>query len=252
VNRVRALDEAYSKNGLLSKNDQTQASNVLNLVVMAFAAQWAQTAYENHDDLSAQLPEHGIFGRNMQQALWHKANVALSQAVCNPSFKVIFAGIIFSLTQRSMDSAEVLSNPSTCRQSDLASLRKILDLDGGPIFLDVAVRKLHDHQRRLKDAERSRSGGPLALQTSPTLREQDKQTFGLLFWLAIMFDTISAAMNRRSFALSDGETSINDNDHESAPAPRLSTSLNGLVCDLDDYSGFSNSNANRSHLAPES
>jgi hypothetical protein len=252
ANRVRALDEAYSKSGLLSKDDQTQASNVLNLVVMAFAAQWAQTAYGNHNDLSAQLPEHGIFGRNMQQALWHRANVALSQAVCNPSFKVIFAGIIFSLTQRSIDSAEVPPNPSTRRQSDLASLRKILDLDSGPIFLDVAVRKLHDHQRRLKDAERSRSGGPVALQTSPTLREQDKQTFGLLFWLAIMFDTISAAMNRRSFALSDGETSINDDGNESAPTPRRSTSLNGLVYDLDGYSGFSNSNVNRSHLAPES
>ncbi|KIX92488.1 uncharacterized protein Z520_11808 [Fonsecaea multimorphosa CBS 102226] len=248
VTRVRALDDAYLRSGVLSQNDQKQASNVLSLVIMAFAVQWAQSSYGKHDNLSTHLPEHGIFGRNMQKALWHKANLALSQATGNPSFKVIFAAIIFSLTQRPMESAEVLPSPNSRRQNDLASLRKILDNDGGPIFLDVAVRKLHDHQRRLKDAERSRDGGHLALQTSFTLGEQDKQTFGLMFWLAIMFDTISAAMNRRTFALSDGETSIVDDVHP--PAPRLATSVNGFACDLDGYSGFSNMNS--SQLARES
>ncbi|EXJ76640.1 uncharacterized protein A1O5_01148 [Cladophialophora psammophila CBS 110553] len=248
VTRVRALDEAYSRSGLLSQSDQKQASNVLSLVVMAFAVQWAQSSYGKHDNLSTHQPEHGIFGRNMQKALWHKANAALSQAVANPSFKVIFAAIIFSLTQRPMDPAEVLPNTYSHRQNDLASLRKILDHDGGPIFLDVAVRKLHDHQRRLKDAERSQNGGHLALQAPQTLGEQDKQTFGLMFWLAIMFDTISAAMNRRTFALSDGETSINDDDPP--PAPRISTSVNGFPCDLDGYSAFSNMNS--SQLARDS
>ncbi|KAH0841935.1 C6 transcription factor AlcR [Fonsecaea pedrosoi] len=241
VTRVRALDDAYARSGLLSQSDQKQASNVLSLVVMAFAVQWAQSPFGKHDNLSTQLPEHGIFGRNMQKALWQKASAALNQAVGNPSFKVIFATIIFSLTQRPIESAEVLPSPGSRRQNDLASLRKILDHDTGPIFLDVAVRKLHDHQRRLKDAERSQNGSHVALQTSIALGEQDKQTFGLMFWLAIMFDTISAAMNRRTFALSDGETSITDD--EPIPAPRLATSVNGYSCDLDGYSGFSNMNS---------
>lgn len=229
VGRVRALDEKYSKSGLISKDEQKQASNVLGLVVMAFAVQWAQTAYGRHDNLSTHLPEHGVFGRNMQKTLWHKANLALSQATTNPSLKVIFAGIIFSLTQRPMESAEVLSSTDTRPQkNNLSSLQKILDDDNGPIFLDVAVRKLHDHQRRLKDLERS-SQGP------QNLVDQDKQTFGLLFWLAIMFDTLSAAMNRRSFALSDGDTNINDD--ESHLASTLSSSNNDFPCDLDGYSG---------------
>jgi hypothetical protein len=252
VTRVRALDETYSRTGLLSSDEQKQASNVLSLVVMAFAVQWAQTAYGNqygnHSNLSSQLPEHGIFGRNMQKALWHKANMALSQAAGNPSFKIIFAGIILSLTQRPMDSAEVLPVPGARRQGNLASLRKILHDENGPVLLDVAVRKLHDHRRRLKDAECSSVRKSSAIQPSPNLGEQDKQTFGLLFWLAVMFDTLSSAMNRRSFALNDGDTKIED--VESSPAPRPSTSFDGFAYDLDGYSDYSTMNI--SYLSRES
>ena len=212
VTRVRALDDTYSKLGLLSTKDQKEASNVLSLVVMAFAVQWAQSTFGKHENLHAQLPEHGIFGRNMQKELWHKANNALSQAMNNSSVKVIFAGIIFSLTQRPLDSAEVASAPGTHQQRDLSSLQEVLAVDSGSMFLDVAVRKLHDHHRKLKDAERSYAGGSAEFRTAPILGEQDKQTFGLVFWLAIMFDTISAAMNRRAFALSDGETKIDNEE----------------------------------------
>ncbi|ETI26883.1 hypothetical protein G647_09982 [Cladophialophora carrionii CBS 160.54] len=252
VTRVRALDEAYSKSGLISKDEQKQASNVLSLVVMAFAVQWAQTSYGNqygnHKNLSTQLPEHGIFGRNMQKALWHKANMALSQAAGNPSFKIIFAGIILSLTQRPMDSAEVLPMPGAQRQGNLASLRKVLNDDNGPTLLEAAVRKLHDHRRRLKDAECALDKSFSRGQPSLNLGEQDKQTFGLLFWLAVMFDTLSSAMNRRSFALNDGDTKMED--VESTPAPRLSTSLNGFAYDLDGYSDFQTMNS--SYLSRES
>jgi hypothetical protein len=72
------------------------------------------------------------------------------------------------------------------------------------------------------------------------LGEQDKETFGLMFWLAIMFDTISAAMNRRSFALSDGDTKIDDD--EPAPAFRNPMSLSNPGCDLDGYSTFTDFN----------
>ncbi|KAJ9606216.1 hypothetical protein H2200_009177 [Cladophialophora chaetospira] len=234
VTRVRALDETYLRAGLLSKEDQKQASNVLSLVVMAFAVQWAQTTYSSHDNLETQLPEHGVFGRNMQKALWHKASMALSQAAGNRSNQVIFAAVVFSLTQRPMDSAEVLADPGTRSHGNLASLRRVLDDDEGPIFLDVAVRKLHDHQRRLKDAEHASHQDSFRTHTSQILGEQDKQTFGLLFWLAVMFDTLSAAMNRRAFTLDDGETRIRDED--SLPTQKLSTPAKGFSYDLDGYS----------------
>lgn len=235
--RIRALDDTYSNLGLISKSEQKQASKVLSLIVMAFAVQWAQTTYGNHENLRAQMPEHGIFGRNMQKTLWHEANQALGQASGNPSFKVIFAGIIFSLTQRPLESVETPFDPKEQHGGNLTSLRKILNDDGGPIFLDVAVRKLHVHRRRLKDAKFSNNNkNSLAMDSSIVLTEQDKQTFELTFWLAIMFDTISAAMNRRSFALDDRETRIDDDDSR----PRNFASDNVLTCDLDAFSGFSN------------
>jgi hypothetical protein len=244
IARVRTLDESYSKLGLISPNEQKQASAVLSTVVMAFAVQWAQTAFQKHEDLRSQLPEHGLFGRNMQKQLWHKANTALSQATSNPSFKVIFAGIVFSLVQQPMDSAEILPNSDTKPQNDLAALRKILEVDGGPIFLDVAVRKLHDHQRKLKDADNHRALRPLDVQTQQVLGERDRQTFGLVFWLAIMFDTLSAAMNRRAFVLTDGDTKI---DNEKEPANFDGTmDVEDLTCDLDGFSTVPGSNDNRS------
>ncbi|KAK4942346.1 hypothetical protein LTR10_017953 [Elasticomyces elasticus] len=234
--RIRALDKTYSNMGLISKSNQKQASRVLGLVTMAFAVQWAQTAYGKHDNLSTQLPEHGVFGRNMQQTLWHEANLALGQASGNPSFEVIFAGIIFSLTQRPRESTEGLSDSETHQCSISTSLRKILDDDSGPIFLDVAVRKLHDHRRRLKDAKCSNSNKSPARDASFVLAEQDKETFELTFWLAIMFDTISAAMNRRSFALDDRETRI----EEDGPRSRVSQHDDTRICDLDAFTGFYN------------
>lgn len=242
IARVRALDDTYAKLGLLSKDEQKQASNVLSVVVMAFAVQWAQTAFAKHENLRAQLPEHGIFGRNMQKQLWHKANMALSQATSNPSFKVIFAGIVFSLVQRPMDSAEVLPTPDASSHGDLTSLRKILNADSGPIFLDVAVRKLHDHQRRLKDFEHDRRRDFRKSQSTSILGDQDKQTFSLMFWLAIMFDTLSAAMNRRSFVLTDGETKI-DEDEVVSPSARGTLDLNSINCDLDGYSTLPSTNS---------
>ncbi|KAI1615904.1 hypothetical protein EDD36DRAFT_199703 [Exophiala viscosa] len=232
--RIRALDKTYSSLGLVSRSDQKQSSKVLSLIIMAFAVQWAQTAYGKHENLRAQLPEHGLFGRNMQKTLWHEANLALGQASSNPSFKVIFAGIIFSLTQRPMESAESLFDPEKQRSSNSISLRKILNDDGGPIFLDVAVRKLHDHRRRLKDAKCSYLNNSLAQDATIVLAEQDKETFELTFWLAIMFDTISAAMNRRSFTLDDRETRIDDDEHRSRGPP----CDNAFTCDLDAFTGF--------------
>ncbi|RMZ82697.1 hypothetical protein DV738_g1457, partial [Chaetothyriales sp. CBS 135597] len=230
VTRVRALDDAYASTGFLSQSEQKQASSVLSIVVMAFAVQWAQSPYGKHDNLRTQQPEHGVFGRNMQKELWHRANTALNQAVGNPSFKVIFATIIFSLSQRPMDSTGVTSSSnSSGQQNGLASLHRILGQDNGPIFLDVAVRKLHDHQRRLKDTEVSQNGGHLEFQASPRL-----------------------AMNRRTFALSDGETNITT-DPDQRPTPGFSTSVNGFDCDLDGFSGFFDSHTSHtSHLAQES
>ncbi|RMZ77996.1 hypothetical protein DV737_g4113, partial [Chaetothyriales sp. CBS 132003] len=245
LSRVTSLDEAYAKRNALSSSSQREASNVLNLAVMAFAAQWAQAVYQSQGNLRDQVPEHGVFERNMQKSLWHKANKALSRATSNPSFKVIFAAVIFAMTQRPMESSEVLATSGTPGQSYSASLRKIFELDTGTIFLDTAVRKLHDHRRKLQDSEQY--GGADAAQGLRLVKEDDKQTFNLVFWLAIMCDTLVAAMSRRSFVLSDADTNV---INEKPATRRVSRLSNGSSCDLDGYSTLSS--ADSSYLERES
>jgi hypothetical protein len=256
VRRVCDLDKAHSKIGNLSKRDQQQASNVLDLVVMAFAAQWSQTGQRGnsrspnsisgqsnplhsrtaHDEeTSFQQLDNEVFERNMQKSLWYQANKALCGASENPSFRVIFAGIIFSLTQRPIDSLEVLQSMQSGQQSDLTSLYKILDLDGPPIFLDIALRKLHDHQRKFEDAKRVATEAPLTSYPSQQLPPIHIETFGLLYWLAVMFDTLSAAVNRRSFIVCDIDSNFTCGH---LPPDDLPFDLNGWsgVTEADDPS----------------
>ncbi|KAF2765062.1 hypothetical protein EJ03DRAFT_331328 [Teratosphaeria nubilosa] len=210
--RVCALDDAYAKTGALSTADRMQASKVLNLAITAFAAQWAQAGPRSDARLSSDggssissesppdgLPATDLFGREMQVSLWHKARRALSDASANPSFKVIFAGIIFALTQRPMNASEFEITQQT---DDLTALDELLEFDGLPIYLDIALRKLHDHQRRL-------FAGSSNLKTKQVFSEENVQTFGFLYWLAVMFDTISAAMNRRTVVVNDTESDLN-------------------------------------------
>lgn len=262
VRRVCDLDKAHSKIGNLPKGEQQQASNVLDLVIMAFAAQWSQTGQRGNSRSPDLIPgssnpppsnneyaeetnfrqlDNDVFERNMQKSLWHQANKALCGASENPSFRVIFAGIIFSLTQRPIDSVEVLQNIHSGQQSDLASFYKILDLDGPPIFLDIALRKLHDHQRKFEDSRRNATeivGGSQALQQLPPTH---METFGLLYWLAVMFDTLSAAVNRRSFIVCDIDSNFTCGD---LPPDDLPFDLNGWsgVTQTDDLSCTRDSN----------
>lgn len=256
ITRVCDLDKAYSKTGSLSAHDQQQASKVLNLVVMAFAAQWSQTGQRGNsrlpisptsllsrqssasgscDATSFEGLDYDIFGRNLQKSLWHEANKALCEACDNVSFRVILAGIIFSLTQRPID-PEVFQDPNSSQQSDLASLYKILDHDGPPIFLDVALRKLHDHQRKLEDAKHAAADSVPMSAASQQLPGIHKETFGLLYWLAVMFDTLSAAVNRRAFTVSDVDSNFNCGDSVAEP----SAPLEDLNFDLYDWSDLSN------------
>lgn len=225
VTRVCELDKAYSTTNSLSVHEQNQASKVLNLVVMAFAAQWSQAGERSNSRLattgasldrlaspgycsSLECAEDDVFGRDMQKTLWHQASRALGEASTNKSFKVIFAGIVFSLSQRPFDINEVLGSRNTNQRNGLDPLLKILDLDGAPISLDIALRKLLDHHRCMLEE------GATWLKTSKV----NQETFGLLCWLAVMFDTLSAAINRRSFTACDEDSNFNNSMVLSKPS----------------------------------
>lgn len=237
VMRVCALDNEYSKAGLLSKSDYGEGSRVLNIVVLAFAAQWTQAGqrYDAQPTRHTSTPgshtineesgckasttmdylEENSFGRNAQKTLWHQANQALRTASDNTSFRAIFAGIIFSLTQRPMNSTEVLEELNSTQDDGLTSLFSVLDIDGPTVSLDAALRKLHDHQRKIQGAKYP---GVYGAKAPRRLSPEHMETFGLLYWLAVMFDTLSAAMNRRSFTIGDADTSVSRLERQLASA----------------------------------
>ncbi|TKA72631.1 hypothetical protein B0A55_05974 [Friedmanniomyces simplex] len=169
----------------------------------------------------------------MQKTLWQQASKALCEASENTSFRVILAGIIFSLTQRPIDPGE-FEELRSGHHNDLAPLYAILDHDGPPIVLDVALRKLQDHQRRLEDAKDASAHGLRASRALPLqLSGIHKQTFGLLYWLAVMFDTLSAAVNRRTFAISDTDS----NSVNTEAVVETSAGLDDLRDNMDAWTG---------------
>lgn len=220
VTRVCKLDEALSRDSPLSKADRKQASKSLALAMMTLATQWAHLVNGEHENCSSQHgKESGLdnFERRLQMSLWQQANQALGEALANPSFKVIYASIIFSLTERppNVHGEFMPSKP------DLAALHRVLDRDLGPTYLDIAVRKLHQHQR---GEVFRRAGHPASKQAMP-LSPEDQRTYAVVLWMAVMFDNMSAVINGTSFLLRDADTDMVYGEFirsQSVPSPTVS------------------------------
>jgi hypothetical protein len=221
VSRVCSLERATSDMLFCTTRNDRQATKALNLAIMAFAAQWAQVGERSSQRLPAHFADSAPwektsqenFDRSMQTSLWHQASRALLDAAGNMSFKVLFALIIFSLTQRPQD--------ATAGHNELTSMQDILESDGPPIHLELALRQLHSHRRTLRYVTRSNE--------PKILRAADKDTFDLLFWLAIMFDTLSAAMYQRSFVVTDDDSGVEKDRSSDVSAKDFSN------CDLDGW-----------------
>lgn len=206
-------------------------------------------------DITDSDPE---FDRTMQEMLWHEARDSLQDTAHIASFRLVFANIIFALTQKPLDVTKSLSSLKTAKNGifedvdndessqsrrappehwrddprnsvetsstiDVASqsenlLEDILELEGPPIFLERALRQMFSYRRRLEkleSQERTNKTKPQGQYSLPTPDEAcgplgvaDRQTFNLLFWLAIMFDTLSAAINKIPLVVSDKDSDI--------------------------------------------
>jgi len=226
--------------------EQEQAGKALNLAIMAFGVQWAQSgnrgrvqsprSFLNHDFHSQDDPEMtsaDAFGRSMQEALWNQARQALLNAAGVQSYRVVFANLIFSLTQRPLDvnqwlqerdmktSAESAGNVGVAGDNIRTSwdaLQELLSADGPPIFLDNALHELassrwkwdEQHRKQLKLSSQRTDRTPNGSQVTPavTLSQEHQETFKLLSWLAIMFDTLSATVLQRPLVISDEDTDV--------------------------------------------
>ncbi|EXJ94721.1 hypothetical protein A1O1_03118 [Capronia coronata CBS 617.96] len=279
--RVCNLDKAINNlpGRRLSSKENSMAERALNAAVMAFGVQWAQAGDRGgirhhtssfaatssvHEEMN--LPTANEFGRSVQETLWNQARQALQDAAGVESYRVAFANIIFSLTQRPLNPqdwtltrswkprAESIqlapTSPSDCGVSAAHSegldsrwdaLQEILSADGPPVFLEAASRQLISSRWKLEQYNRknarktvrspdgSQWEGTRACAASIVLSREHRDTFRLLSWLAIMFDTLTAAILRRPPVVPDEDTSIESSD------PWEST--------LESSGGLSNSSA---------
>lgn len=238
--RVRQLDRVAQATGTvrLSRSESQAASRTLDLVIMAFATQWAQGTRRSerlnteswHDDSRSESEsghDEDEFEQTLQHAVWEQAKKALQEVSDVECFRVVYAELIFGLTQKPwvVDSyrdgfprgAESIDGDGDFMASIMKQAMDIINAGGPPIFAERAARKIHALKYRFEARETSTQE---AIRLGRKTREGDgfpragieeTRTFGLLYWLAVMIDTVSSSVNHRPVVVPDEEC-----EHDSA------------------------------------
>ncbi|QDS77403.1 hypothetical protein FKW77_006264 [Venturia effusa] len=275
--QVMNLDRASSafRNRPMSGLDNKAASNALNLAIMAFATQWSQSDVRRRsklqsfdktgrtihtieslcspfiaNDTSESPNAKPHFDRNMQHSFWIQARRALQDAAHIESFRVVFAHIIFGLTQKPMNKNQhnAPSNRDQTAQEPVWSqvryfqdqlrekrhsgtgwqdledyrqleedLESVIEHDGPPIFLEQGLRHMHVLRSKMNAVAISTEKAGTSTHSRQTgshanvLNHQDRKTIDLLYWLGVMFDTLSAAMHKRPLVISDEDSNVHAN-----------------------------------------
>lgn len=193
------------------------------------------------------------FDRSIQRSLWQQARSALQDCADIESYRVVCAEIIFGMTQRPWEEYEFAelelitshaqygdgplptdyyANDNGAevrrrREAILEKLNDVIDKDGPPIFTERAARKIHTLKLKFDNYElgflgnqtkNDRRNGQYMRDvtdtSSPYMGSEESQTVGLLFWLAVMLDTISATMTERPVVLADDESQHEAAEHD--------------------------------------
>lgn len=231
--RVKRLDRVAQSANLirLTAVESQAASKALDLVIMAFATQWPQgnrcrkgfwSASRCEDETGCEDDGFGDeFEQTLQQSVWEQARKALQDVSDLECYRVVFAELIFGLIQKPLSSHEydelIMCGPrvgnqnKSVKSSILPQVMDIIVQGGPPVFLERAARKIHALKFRYEARE---AGFEEAVRIGNTARDekapqgisiQERQTVGLLYWLAVMFDTVSSSMNERPVVVPDEE-----------------------------------------------
>ena len=232
----------------LTRPEDQAASKALHLAIMAFAAQWAQGSHRHREQYPTGTLHHGEgeiadgvsgeFDRILQHQFWDQAQHALQQVAALESYRVACAELIFGLTQRPWNPHN--QSPAQGHQfttdSVLSQVRDIMRREGPPIYMESAARKMHALKYRCDAFEKglgkqygSRKKGAHGIVA---MSSEDRGTIGLLYWLAIMFDTISSSMNERPVVVLD-EDCEHESQKENQQAASMDKSLARSRWDLD-------------------
>ncbi|CAE7022673.1 hypothetical protein P3342_005092 [Pyrenophora teres f. teres] len=216
------------------------------------------------------------FDRTLQISAWHEARNALQKAGEVESFRVVLAQIIFALTQRPVDLSDGpqdiadLASTSAVVDADesigfenpndpltvapdqdmdectdlMSRLNLAIEADGPPVHLESGLRLIHSLRSRMAISGGTRRTKPgLAHSTQQRrssafrLEDADRATVDLLFWLGVMFDTLSAAMHKRPLVVSDEDSDLvlNESMHMDATNDLATTPASTDDGLWDDY-----------------
>ncbi|KAF2031139.1 hypothetical protein EK21DRAFT_63747 [Setomelanomma holmii] len=238
----------------LTYTEDQAASRALNLAIYAFATQWAQSSHRSNAKypfdgadskgaVDAETKEGTVsgpeFDRMLQIRAWHEAQNALQTASEIESFRVVLAQIVFALTQKPVEDEDAVREEALGTESlpengtlgadqgvneceDLLSkLNLAIDADGPPTHLEQGLRLIHSLRSRMaiyNGKPRLQSGATHGSKhyrpSTGRLDNADRAAVDLLFWLGVMFDTLSAAMNKRPLVVSDEDSDIYPNGPE--------------------------------------
>ncbi|KAI0487270.1 hypothetical protein F4859DRAFT_249485 [Xylaria cf. heliscus] len=225
--RVKQLDRVAQSTGLiqLTYAENQATSKALNLVIMAFAAQWSQGRRRREkmfstspgtldpagsDDMAEEFGDE--FEQSFQHSLWEQAKKALQDVAGLESYRTVYAELVFGLIQKPWATSEYPRTklPRFSENSNIKDkIIEIISQDGPPVYTERAGRKM---QALKFHFEANETGSLRSNYAFSSRRQQDavskmtpeeRSTIGLLYWLAVMFDTVSSSMNERPVALAD-------------------------------------------------
>jgi hypothetical protein len=266
--RVFRLDRVASpiRGRQLTLSEDKRAGKALNMTIFSFATQWAQSSERSKakypfdhgtndrvsaDNSASPSPTGIAFDRKVQIAAWNEARAALQDAGGIESFRVVLAQLIFSLTQEPHssqnehamvekldDRTESMSRPADAATDEcedlMSKVNLVIDAEEAPVELEKAVRLIHSLRSRLvmfsvaapieSATCRSRSHRPAV----NGIDSADRATVDLLFWLGVMFDTLSSAMHKRPLVLSDEDSNVYA-DKGNTAADRLQRDIRSIV-----------------------
>jgi hypothetical protein len=224
--RVFRLDRlaANIRGRQLTFTEDQAATKALNLAIYAFATQWAQSSQRSNarypfggTELSQDtsggdgaISSELAFDRSLQINAWHEAHNALHSVGEIESFRVVLAQMVFALTQKPCQVEEKKSDvDQELDECDdlLSKLNLAIDADGPPTHMEQGLRLIHSLRSRMAMLNVNPHQKHYRASTS-RLEEADRAAVDLLFWLGVMFDTLSAAMNKRPLVVSDEDSDI--------------------------------------------
>ncbi|TQN69225.1 Regulatory protein alcR, partial [Colletotrichum shisoi] len=243
--RVIRLDKSLESLGIrtLSVSEDRRATKALHLAIMAFTAQWAQGSrrsrarYRPANNPGEDLTAEGFgeeFDATLQASFWNQARRCLDDCAGIDSFKVAMAELLFGLTQKYNDEHDWEDaefgdlgfglSGETCTKGYCAAekVQRVLDEEGYSMYVERGARRLHVLKRRSEVSDRGRKN------RGYETRSEERNTMKLVFWLAVMFDTLSAAITERPLTVSDEDSQEDgqrqgstdrDEDGPASPAP---------------------------------